>query len=154
MQILEPMSKILTNFEVKSFLEEKRLEHAKQDEETKAAGRKVNPRPANYITVLNETESYLNASHQPSTSNPKYTPSMFTPLMERLGPYGLTKTECMSIVNLCPGDIVALDTIVEECDMRFTTEQQEEMVAVITEVLGRNEEGKSKGEGEGVEQEE
>ncbi|TKA80823.1 hypothetical protein B0A49_01752 [Cryomyces minteri] len=60
---------------------------------------------------------------------------MFTPLMERLGPYGLTKTECMSIVNLCPGDIVALDTIVEECDMRFTAEQQEEMVAVIAEVL-------------------
>ena len=50
------------------------------------------------------------------------------------------------IVNLRPDTLGLLDCVVEECDERFTAEQQDEIVAIIGNVLGRDE-GEVDGEG-------
>ncbi len=47
------------------------------------------------------------------------------------------------IANLRPGNLGLLDCVVEECDERFSAEQQDEIVRVVGDVLGRE------GEGEG-----
>lgn len=44
------------------------------------------------------------------------------------------------ILNLRPLDLGLLDCVIEECDERFSAEQQEEILGVIGEVLGRGEE--------------
>lgn len=50
------------------------------------------------------------------------------------------------IVNLRPENLGLLDCVVEECDERFTAEQQDEIVRIIGDVLGR-EGGDVNGEG-------
>ena len=50
------------------------------------------------------------------------------------------------IVNLRPDTLGLLDCVVEECDERFTAEQQDEIVAIIGNVLGRDE-GEADAEG-------
>ena len=60
--------------------------------------------------------------------------------MQRLKPYDLTKGELLMVLNLRPSDLGFLDCVVEECDERFTGEQQQEIIGVIAEVLGEPEE--------------
>ena len=50
------------------------------------------------------------------------------------------------IVNLRPDNLGLLDCVVEECDERFTAEQQDDIVGIIGKVLGRAE-GEADGEG-------
>lgn len=50
------------------------------------------------------------------------------------------------IVNLRPGNLGLLDCVVEECDERFSTEQQDEIVRIVGDVLGREGEGGENGE--------
>lgn len=50
------------------------------------------------------------------------------------------------ILNLRPDNLGLLDCMVEECDERFTAEQQDEIVAIIGDVLG-SEGGDANGEG-------
>ncbi len=66
--------------------------------------------------------------------------------MQALKPYGLTKSEVLMILNLRPEELGLLDAVVEECDGRFSGEEQEEMVRVVGEVLG----GAGAGGGGGV----
>lgn len=57
------------------------------------------------------------------------------------------------ILNLRPMDMGLLDCVIEECDMRFSAEEQEGILRVVGEVLGggggEGENGKGGGEGEG-----
>jgi len=39
------------------------------------------------------------------------------------------------VLNLRPTEMGLLDCIIEECDMRFTADQQEEILEVVKEVL-------------------
>ena len=54
------------------------------------------------------------------------------------------------IANLRPDNLGLLDCVVEECDERFSAEQQEEMVGIIGHVLGREAEGGDDVNGSGV----
>jgi hypothetical protein len=72
--------------------------------------------------------------------------------MQGLEPYGLTKSEILMICNLRPGEQTLLDCVVEECDERFSSEQQEEILRIVRDALGiKNEEDAVGGavEGEG-----
>jgi hypothetical protein len=42
------------------------------------------------------------------------------------------------IINLRPTNVINLNTLVEELEVRFSDEQQEEIVAIIVEVLGKS----------------
>ena len=44
------------------------------------------------------------------------------------------------IVNLRPRDLALLDCIVEECDERFTEQDQERILEIVGEVLGGDKE--------------
>lgn len=50
------------------------------------------------------------------------------------------------IVNLRPENLGLLDCVVEECDERFETERQEEIVRIVGDVLGREGEGEMEDE--------
>lgn len=45
------------------------------------------------------------------------------------------------VLNLRPRELTLLDCVVEECDERFSQEQQEEMLSTIGDVLGTDESG-------------
>lgn len=49
------------------------------------------------------------------------------------------------IVNLRPENLGLLDCVVEECDERFTSEQQDEIVGIVGDVLGREGDGGENG---------
>ena len=49
------------------------------------------------------------------------------------------------ILNLRPSDLGLLDCVIEECDLRFTEEQQLEILKVVGNVLGSNTEESSDG---------
>ena len=46
------------------------------------------------------------------------------------------KGELLMMLNLRPQDLGLLDCVVEECDLRFTEEQQEQILGIIAGVLG------------------
>lgn len=75
--------------------------------------------------------------------------------MRGLEPYGLTKSEVLMTCNLRPGEQTLLDCVVEECDERFSSEQQEEILRIVRDALGFKKEeedavgGAIEGEGEG-----
>jgi len=56
--------------------------------------------------------------------------------MQGLEPYGLTKSELLMICNLRPGEQTLLDCVVEECDERFPSVQQEEILRIVRDALG------------------
>lgn len=54
------------------------------------------------------------------------------------------------ILNLRPGEQTLLDCVIEECDERFSSEQQEKILGVVREALGIRDEEEGEGE-DGVE---
>lgn len=58
------------------------------------------------------------------------------------------------ILNVRPATVPALNTILEDMEDRYTEEEQETMVNIISEVLGRFEETAQAEEGEDVAMEE
>ena len=65
---------------------------------------------------------------------------MINRLCQRLKPYDLYKSEVLTILNVGPVDLGTLDCVIEECDQRFSAEQQEEILDVVRDVLGGGEE--------------
>lgn len=78
----------------------------------------------------------------------------------------MTKSEVLMICNLRPGEQTLLDCVVEECDERFSSQQQEEILGVVRDALGIGKEEEDavggavegdgdvvEGEGNGVEDE-
>lgn len=57
-------------------------------------------------------------------------------LVERLRDYDLTKGETIMIINLRPDNPAVLAACVEDAESRFDEEKQQEILAVIEEVLG------------------
>ena len=66
-----------------------------------------------------------------------YNKSTIRTLLTRLQPYNLTKAELLLILNLRPTELGLLDCIVEECDLRFSEEAQEEILMIVSDVLDR-----------------
>lgn len=58
-------------------------------------------------------------------------------LVERLRPYSLSKAEVVMLFNLRPQSVANLNTSVEELEERFTLEQQEAIIEIVVDVLGR-----------------
>lgn len=81
--------------------------------------------------------NYLDSSPNPLSEKPiPYTEGCIATLLERLRPFNLAKSEVIMIINLRPSSPPVLGSALEDMYERFTTEQQEEMVTIIAEVLG------------------
>lgn len=93
-----------------------------------------------YILTLPapQLRNWLEAAPSPMSQKPiPYKASSIPSLLERLRPYDLSKGEVVMILNLRPASVAALNTVVEDMPERFTDEQQEELVAIIAEILGQ-----------------
>ncbi|MCJ1354130.1 MAG: hypothetical protein MMC33_004117 [Icmadophila ericetorum] len=103
----------------------------------------------NYETVLKELKDYLTPS-SPSGSTSSPMPPHFrrtttiAQLTKGLSPYHLTKGEVLMLANLMPRDLGFLDCVIEECDERFSAEEQEGILGVVEGVIaGEGEEGEA-----------
>ena len=67
-----------------------------------------------------------------------YTPECIAQLLERLRPYDLTKAEVIMLFNHRPETIATLNTVVEDLEERFSTEDQEALINIVVDVLGQS----------------
>ncbi|KAF8964329.1 RNA polymerase Rpb4-domain-containing protein [Flammula alnicola] len=135
MEVLNPRSALLSNYEVLSLLRElesdnllrtKAAFRVKKEEETLASNGGTGSLPAsgnphleaseNLRTIEVEAISYLSADYLPTTSQ---TEEGITKLVKSLSPSNLTKAEKLQIINLAPTLPVELYVIVEELEDRF-----------------------------------
>ena len=69
-------------------------------------------------------------------------------LVLRLKPYRLTKSEVLMLSNHRPRSEQVLEVLVEEANIRFSAEQQSEMVGIVREVFGLGDAEEEMAEGE------
>ncbi|KAH6656838.1 RNA polymerase Rpb4-domain-containing protein [Truncatella angustata] len=128
MKVLEAQSAVLTNVEVYQFLQNQ----AKQYQEQKRRG------PGNLETLRRELLQYFETHPGPLSQKPStYDEQSITKLLEKLRPYDITKGEMIMILNVRPTNPVALNTVIEDMEVRFGETEQENISAGIAEVLGQ-----------------
>ncbi|UNI19844.1 hypothetical protein JDV02_005991 [Purpureocillium takamizusanense] len=128
MKVIESQTAVLSNYEVFEHLVDQRQRYKSK----KRRG------PGNLETVVKELLQYLRTAPGPLSQEPTtYTPASISQLLERLRPFDLSKGEVVMILNLRPASVIGLNTVVEEMSERFTEDQQQEMVDIIADVLGK-----------------
>ncbi|KAG5944789.1 hypothetical protein E4U59_006882 [Claviceps monticola] len=128
MKIIEAQSAVLSDYEVYQHLSDQRNSY----KQNKRRG------PPNMETVVRELLQYLRTEPNPLSQQPlAYTPDCIAQLLEKLRPYELSKGEVVMLLNLRPASVAGLNTIIEDMSERFSEEQQEDMVNIVTQVLGR-----------------
>jgi DNA-binding MarR family transcriptional regulator len=99
------------------------------------------------VTYLSEKPSPL----EKQAETQAYSPAAITRLLEKLREANLsselTKGELLSILNLRPSSSALLSTAIEDMEERFSEEEQNKIVDIIAEVLGRAETADKGGEG-------
>lgn len=68
-----------------------------------------------------------------------FTRQMYLDLFTQLTPYNLTMGELLALLNHRPQESVNLEPLIEEVDVRFSTEQKDEILQIVAQVLGRAE---------------
>jgi len=131
MEVLDPRSALLSNYEVLALLKELENEHLerskaavriKKEEEVSGhhhAHTSTTTLPEiseNLRTIQVEAIQYLSSSFLPTTSQ---TPDGIAKLTKNLAAYELTKAEKLQMVNLAPTVPVELYVIVEELEDRL-----------------------------------
>ncbi|KAK4247109.1 RNA polymerase Rpb4-domain-containing protein [Corynascus similis CBS 632.67] len=136
MKILESQNALLSNYEVYQHIIDQRKRN-------KAQNRRV---PANAHQIMTEVVTYLSAKPSPLEKQEEtqaYSAAAINRLFERIReanlPSELTKSELLSILNQRPSSTALLSTAIEDMEERFSDEDQNRIVDIIAEVLGRDE---------------
>ncbi|KAL2138030.1 hypothetical protein VTI28DRAFT_7592 [Corynascus sepedonium] len=136
MKILESQNALLSNYEVYQHIIDQRKRN-------KAQNRRV---PANAHQIMTEVVTYLSAKPSPLEKQEEtqaYSAGAINRLFERIReanlPSELTKSELLSILNQRPSSTALLSTAIEDMEERFSDEDQNRIVDIIAEVLGRDE---------------
>ncbi|KAK7746822.1 hypothetical protein SLS53_002010 [Cytospora paraplurivora] len=130
MKILESQNAVLANFEVYQHLLNEQAKYQKNHERKKQV-------PKNLQTVIREILEHFRTSPDPLSQKPTtYDTNTIGRLVERLRDFDLTKGETIMILNIRPENVAILNCIVEDAESRFNEDQQNEMLAIIEEVLG------------------
>ncbi|OTB03441.1 hypothetical protein M426DRAFT_321803 [Hypoxylon sp. CI-4A] len=128
MKILEAQSAVLTNVEVYTFLNNQ----AKQYNDQKRKG------PVNLETLRKEVLQYFESHPGPLSQKPQpYDASVIPELIKRLRLYQITKGEFIMLLNIRPTNIPVLNTVIEEMETRFTSDEQQEILDIVIELLGQ-----------------
>lgn len=128
MKILDAQDAVLTNVEVYTFLSNQ----AKQYHDQKRKG------PANLETVRKEVLQYFESPPAPLSQKPlPFDTTAIPELIKKLRGYDISKGECIMILNIRPSNIPVLNTVIEDMEVRFNGDQQQEILDIIAEVLGR-----------------
>lgn len=86
---------------------------------------------------MQQVIEYLRTSPNPFSQEPiTYNGFTIRRLVDKLSSYDLTKGEMIMIINIRPENSAILSTCVDDLMNRFTEDQQNEMLAVIEQVLG------------------
>ncbi|POS74205.1 hypothetical protein DHEL01_v207396 [Diaporthe helianthi] len=129
MKILEAQSAILSNFEVYQHL-------LNEQQKAKLPDRKRQV-PRSLQTVIKEVIDQLRTQPDPLSQRPiTYDATSIGRLVERLRDYDLTKGETIMLINLRPDNPAVLAACVEDAESRFDDEKQQEILAIIDEILG------------------
>ncbi|KAK0706451.1 RNA polymerase Rpb4-domain-containing protein [Lasiosphaeria miniovina] len=136
MKILETQNGLLSNYEVYQHI-------VNQQTRNKAQKRRV---PGNVATLMTEVVTYLREKPGPLERQEEthaYSPSSVSQLLEKLRDANLrselAKGEVLSILNLRPTSSALLSTAIEDMEERFSEDEQNKIVEIIIEVLGRDE---------------
>ncbi|KAF3071179.1 putative rna polymerase iii subunit c17 protein [Daldinia childiae] len=128
MKILEAQSAVLTNVEVYTFLSNQ----AKQYNDQKRKG------PTNLETLRKEVLQYFESPPGPLSQKPlPFDAAVIPELIKRLRQYQITKGECIMLFNIRPTNVPVLNTVIEDMEDRFNSDQQQEILDIVTEVLGQ-----------------
>ncbi|KAJ3472259.1 hypothetical protein NLG97_g11144 [Lecanicillium saksenae] len=140
MKILEAQAAVLSNYEVYQHVADQKDRYKK----IKRRG------PPNMETVARELLQYLRTAPSPLSQTPiTYTPACIKTLIQRLQPFELSKGEVVMILNLRPCSVAALNTVLEDMGDRYTETEQEQLVTIISEVLGQFDEPEAQEEADG-----
>jgi hypothetical protein len=90
-------------------------------------------------TYLTAKPSPLEKQQEEQTYSPTAIPRLLEKLRQANLPAELTKGELLSILNLRPSSSALLSTAIEDMEERFSEEEQNQIVDIIAEVLGRAE---------------
>lgn len=87
-----------------------------------------------YLTISKTvaTEEEQESKIERKSPITKMNDETFTDFMNKLNDFDLFKIEKLQIVNQLPTNMVYLFAIVEECDSRFTEEQIEQLLDIIS----------------------
>ncbi|KKY30026.1 putative rna polymerase iii subunit c17 [Diaporthe ampelina] len=135
MKILESQSATLTNFEVYQHLLNEQ-QKAKLPDRKRQVPRSLQTVIKEKLT-LTQVIDQLRTQPDPLSQRPvTYDATSISRLVERLRDYDLTKGETIMIINLRPDNPAVLAACVEDAESRFDEEKQQEILAIIEEVLG------------------
>ncbi|KAK0626260.1 RNA polymerase Rpb4-domain-containing protein [Immersiella caudata] len=136
MKILESQNGLLSNYEVYQHIVE-------TQKRNKSYKRRV---PGNLATLMTEVLTYLREKPGPLEKQEEtgaYSPAAISNLLENIQQESfqseLAKGEFLSILNLRPDSTAILSVIVEDMEERFTEDEQNRLVQIIGDTLGRNE---------------
>ncbi|KAI2463200.1 HRDC-like protein [Annulohypoxylon bovei var. microspora] len=128
MKILNTQEAVLTNVEVYTFL----TDQEKKYHDQKRKG------PANLETIRKEVLQYFESSPAPLSQKPlPYDTTAIPEVIKRLSPYEISKGECIMILNIRPTNVPVLNAVIENMEDRFNAEQQQEILEIVTEILGQ-----------------
>ncbi len=100
------------------------------------------------VAYLSEKPSPLEKQEESQIYGPTVIPRLLERLREANLPSDLTKGELLSILNLRPSSSALLSTAIEDMEERFSEDEQNIIVDIIGDVLGRAEEADQDAEGE------
>ncbi|KAK3947805.1 RNA polymerase Rpb4-domain-containing protein [Pseudoneurospora amorphoporcata] len=136
MKILEGQSNLLSNHEVYEHILEQQKKNRSKD-------RRV---PPNQFTLTKDLLTCLRTKPGPLANQDKthqYSTEALYELFKKLREANLqsdlSKGEMLMIVNLRPTNIAVLSTVVEDMLERFTEDEQQKIIDIITETLGFDE---------------
>lgn len=162
MRVIQARDAFISDYEAYQFLSTLQKKNLWDDESLKELAKinktkkgKFQKRPYNHPVlqgIVNDTLSYLTISKTVAAEEgeegeseeakqerrapiTKMNDESFTELMNKLNQFDLYKIEKLQIVNQLPTNMVYLFAIVEECDSRFSEDQINEILKIISSYI-------------------
>lgn len=118
----------MTNVEVYQFLSKQQKEYQKKNRKG----------PETFEVLRKDVLQYFETHPNPLSQKPlPFDTTALPTMMKKLRPYQISKGELIMIFNIRPTSTAALNVVLENMEDRFSPETQEEILGVITEVLGQ-----------------
>ncbi|KAK0747584.1 RNA polymerase Rpb4-domain-containing protein [Apiosordaria backusii] len=136
MKILESQSAVLTNYEV--------YQHIVDIQQRNSAGKKKRRMPEDAFRLSKEVLKYLQTEPNPlhnQKETQRYSENSLQLLCEKFAESfpDITKGEGLAIFDVRPTNIAVLTTLIEDIDTRFTEQEQQQIIDLIVEILGKDE---------------
>ena len=126
MEIINENSAMLSNYEMYTLL---------NDIQT---GQNSQKKPSKHQKHL-ATISYSTLKYLEKTPCKEQSPEVISKFMQALGPFNLTRAEKLQLLNTRPTTAVEIQLLIEESEERLTEEQIEQLLDIVSSILGGEE---------------